>query len=83
MGMNRCAVSGEKEKPLLWEKKRKKNLLSLLPRISITHAIQKCLTRERADSQCGECGDIFNARNKWNAGLIVSGYNLGSRQMSA
>lgn len=28
-----------------------------------------------------ECGDIFNARYKWNAGLIVSGYNLGTRQM--
>lgn len=25
---------------------------------------------------------FFNARNKWNAGLIVSGYNLGPMQMS-
>lgn len=32
-------------------------------------------------SQCGWCRYIFNARNKRNAGLIVSGYDLDTREM--
>lgn len=64
-------IGAQKKKSIV----RRKEKCCLTPASYLT--LHMCLARSCRLSDW----DIFNARHKWNAGLIVSGYNLGARQM--
>lgn len=81
--MNRYSVSKKKKKTLkdLKEHQRRKSCCHSCLRISdyTWHSQVSRMGKSNLLSECGLC--IFNARKKWNARLIVSGYNLGTRQI--